>query len=207
MKSEIRNCQNCKNDFTIDGEDFNFYEKIKVPAPTFCLECRTVRRLTWRNEMSLFRRKCDAPGHDEMLISFLPPEENLVVYDSRAWWGDAWDPMSYGKDYDFSKNFFEGADVNESVVQKGSKIFHVCIDKAPIITHRVTCDDNFFLGAKMAFGKSNQITFGLIEGSAGGDLSCQSRSSMCFFTPIVHGFKHVGRLKDHTMKFLKRLEV
>ncbi len=106
-KEETKVCQNCKNDFIIEPEDFNFYEKIKVPPPTFCLECRTVRRLTWRNEMSLFRRKCDAPGHDETLISFLPPEENLVVYDSRAWWGDSWDPMSYGKEYDFSKSFFE----------------------------------------------------------------------------------------------------
>lgn len=105
--AETKICQNCKNDFIIEPEDFNFYEKIKVPAPTFCPECRTVRRLNWRNEMSFFKRKCDAPGHNEMLISFLPPEEKLVVYDSRAWWGDSWDPMSYGKEYDFSKSFFE----------------------------------------------------------------------------------------------------
>ena len=29
-KSEKRICQNCKKEFTIDPEDFNFYEKIKV---------------------------------------------------------------------------------------------------------------------------------------------------------------------------------
>jgi len=105
--NEKRICQNCKNDFTIEPEDFTFYEKIKVPPPTFCPECRTVRRLCWRNEMSLFKRKCDAPGHDEMLISFLHPDEKLVVYDAKAWWGDSWDPLSYGKEYDFSKSFFE----------------------------------------------------------------------------------------------------
>ena len=104
---ETRNCQNCKNEFTIEPEDFNFYKKIKVPPPTFCPECRTVRRLCWRNEMSLFHRKCDVPGHEEMLISFLPLEEKLTVYDSNAWWGDSWDPLSYGKEYDFSKPFFE----------------------------------------------------------------------------------------------------
>lgn len=100
-------CQNCKNQFTIEPEDFNFYEKIKVPPPTFCPECRTIRRLCWRNEMSLFKRKCDALGHNEMLISFLPPEEKLVVYCSNAWWGDGWDSLSYGKEYDFTKSFFE----------------------------------------------------------------------------------------------------
>jgi len=45
MKSETKNCQNCKKDFTIEPEDFNFYEKIKVPPPTFCPECRLQRRI------------------------------------------------------------------------------------------------------------------------------------------------------------------
>src|SRR3989344_7254469 len=106
-KKENRNCQNCKKEFTIEPEDFRFYEKIKVPPPTFCPECRTIRRLCWRNEMSLFKRKCNVPGHEEMLISFLHPDEKLVVYDSKNWWGDGWDPLSYGREYDFSKSFFE----------------------------------------------------------------------------------------------------
>ena len=104
---ENRTCQNCTQAFTIEPEDFNFYEKIKVPPPTFCPDCRTVRRLCWRNEMALFKRKCDAPGHEEMLISFLPPGEKLTVYDANAWWGDSWDPTLYGKEYDFSRSFFE----------------------------------------------------------------------------------------------------
>ncbi len=37
MESQTKNCQNCKKDFIIEPEDFNFYEKIKVPAPTFVL--------------------------------------------------------------------------------------------------------------------------------------------------------------------------
>ncbi|MBU1728191.1 hypothetical protein KKA39_02730, partial [Patescibacteria group bacterium] len=105
--SEKRICQNCKKDFIIEPEDFNFYEKIKVPSPTFCPECRTTRRLCWRNEMSLFKRKCDAQDHDEYLISIYHPDEKLVVYDNNYWWGDKWDPFSYGKEYDFSKPFFE----------------------------------------------------------------------------------------------------
>lgn len=104
--SEKRICQNCKGEFIIESEDFLFYKKIDVPPPTFCLECRTIRRLCWRNELSLFKRKCDAPGHDEILISFLPPEENLTVYDSKYWWGDEWDPISYGQEYNFKKSFF-----------------------------------------------------------------------------------------------------
>ena len=28
MKQQIKNCQNCKKDFTIESEDFKFYEKM-----------------------------------------------------------------------------------------------------------------------------------------------------------------------------------
>jgi RNA polymerase subunit RPABC4/transcription elongation factor Spt4 len=37
---ETKNCQNCKKDFNIEPDDFSFYEKMKVPVPTWCPECR-----------------------------------------------------------------------------------------------------------------------------------------------------------------------
>ncbi|MEA2006665.1 MAG: hypothetical protein U9O20_00690 [Patescibacteria group bacterium] len=30
------NCHNCKSEFTIESEDFEFYKKINVPAQIFC---------------------------------------------------------------------------------------------------------------------------------------------------------------------------
>ena len=36
MNSETKNCQNCHTNFVIVPDDFSFYEKIKVPTPTFC---------------------------------------------------------------------------------------------------------------------------------------------------------------------------
>ena len=57
-KVENRICQNCKKDFTIEPEDFNFYEKIKVPPPTWCPECRMIRRMNYRNERSLYKQDC-----------------------------------------------------------------------------------------------------------------------------------------------------
>lgn len=35
------------------------------------------------------------------------PETKLVVYDQDIWWGDQWDATDYGKEYDFSRPFFE----------------------------------------------------------------------------------------------------
>jgi len=83
MESETRKCQNCKKDFVIEQEDFNFYEKIKVPAPTFCPECRAIRRMTWRNERALCHRICDFSN--KKIISMFSPEANVRVYDRDIW--------------------------------------------------------------------------------------------------------------------------
>ncbi len=105
---ENRNCQNCKKDFVIEPEDLNFYEKIKVPPPTFCFDCRAQRRMMFRNERVMYKRENNAPDKKgEQIISIHRPELPLVVYDDRTWWSDSWDPLSYGTEYDFSKPFFE----------------------------------------------------------------------------------------------------
>ena len=104
-KSEKRNCQNCKNDFVIESDDFGFYEKIKVPPPTFCPECRRQRRLAWRNDLSFYNRECDLCK--KKIISLHHSEKPVVVYCTKCWWSDKWDPAIYGQDFDFSKTFFE----------------------------------------------------------------------------------------------------
>ena len=104
MKSKNKTCQNCKNDFTIEPDDFLFYEKVKAPPPTFCPECRLQRRLTFRNERGLHRAVCDL-CHKNM-ISVIPNGE-LKVYCVSCWVSENWNVMEYGKDYDFSKSFFE----------------------------------------------------------------------------------------------------
>ena len=105
MNSEQKICQNCKNQFTIEPEDFGFYEKIKVPPPTFCPDCRLQRRLMWRNERSLYRRKCNAPGHTEDIISIYKSPD-FTVYDHEYWFSDQWDSLSFGRTYDFDATFF-----------------------------------------------------------------------------------------------------
>jgi len=38
-EAEVKTCQNCKKDFTIEPDDFAFYEKMKVPAPHHSRKC------------------------------------------------------------------------------------------------------------------------------------------------------------------------
>ncbi|MFA5839009.1 MAG: hypothetical protein WC849_03675 [Candidatus Paceibacterota bacterium] len=105
MKSEIKNCQNCKKDFTIEPDDFSFYEKMKVPPPTFCPECRLIRRLVVRNERALYKRKCDLCGEEKILI--YPANSRYKVYCYNCFNSDKWDRETYAKEYDFSRPFFE----------------------------------------------------------------------------------------------------
>jgi len=103
MNSETRQCQNCKQEFVIEPEDFQFYEKIKVPAPTFCPDCRLQRKLAFRNERTLYKNKCKKCGKD--LISMYHQDSPMTVYCRDCWYSDSWDPMAYGKQVDFSQDF------------------------------------------------------------------------------------------------------
>lgn len=103
--SKNNTCQNCKKEFVITPDDFGFYEKIKVPAPTFCPECRLQRRTAWRNDWHLFKKKDALTG--EMIFSLFPEESPVKIYDRDYWWSDAWDAIQYGKEYDFSRPFFD----------------------------------------------------------------------------------------------------
>ncbi len=102
---ETRNCQNCKEDFTIEPDDFGFYEMMHVPVPTWCPPCRMQRRLSWRNERNLFRRK-DAHTRQDS-FSGIPAEASIQTYETSYWYGDEWEALDYGVKYDFSRPFFE----------------------------------------------------------------------------------------------------
>ena len=105
MNSENKICQNCKKDFVIEQEDFNFYEKIKVPPPTFCPLCRIERRFVFRNERKLFKVKDAFTGKE--IFSLYPEESGRKVVTEKEWFSDSWEGMEYAVDCDFSKIFLE----------------------------------------------------------------------------------------------------
>ncbi len=111
---EIKLCKHCNLSFDITDKDLEFYEKVSpvfwwqkynIPSPALCPDCRQQRRLSFRNERKLYKRKCDLTWKN--IISIYSPDKSYKVYDNEAWWGDKWNAMDYGKEFDFSKNFFE----------------------------------------------------------------------------------------------------
>ncbi len=103
--TESKTCQACKQQFVIEPADFDFYKKISVPPPTWCPTCRYQRRMSWRNTWHLFKKK-DAKTQQE-IFSIFPEESPVKIYERNFWNSDAWDPMDYGREYDWSIPFLE----------------------------------------------------------------------------------------------------
>jgi len=103
LAGQAKQCQSCKQEFVIEPEDFDFYEKMKVPAPTWCPECRFQRRLVWRNEWRLFKNK-DARTGKEIFTNFSPGAP-VKIYERDYWLSDNWDSLDYGKEIDWSRPF------------------------------------------------------------------------------------------------------
>jgi hypothetical protein len=105
MNTETKICQNCKSEFTVEPDDFAFYEKMGVPAPNLCPKCRMKRKLVWRNERTLYKNICKLC--DKSVITMYNPDSPYVVYCSDCWQSDKWDPKSYAQEYDIKRPFFE----------------------------------------------------------------------------------------------------
>ncbi len=101
----MRKCEQCQREFNVAPADQEFYAKIDVPAPKKCPDCRLIRRFMERNPKNLYYRVCDLTG--KQTLSQYHKDQPFPVYSPEAWWGDDWDALQYGQDFDFNRPFFE----------------------------------------------------------------------------------------------------
>jgi hypothetical protein len=104
MSNESKICQGCKTVFVSTSQDGVFYNTMHVPGPTLCPSCRQQRRLAIRNERTFYARQCDRCK--KSIISYFHSAKPHVVYCPECWYGDTWDAFDYGRDVDFSRDFF-----------------------------------------------------------------------------------------------------
>lgn len=97
-----RTCPECSTVFRIDADDIALLKKLKVPPYTRCFDCRRQRRFAFVNYTSLYKRPCSAPEHSEDMISAIAPGIDIPVYDYAFWYGEGWDPMSFGEKIDLN---------------------------------------------------------------------------------------------------------
>jgi len=107
-------CTQCQSPFEVTHEDQVLLAKMTpvfqdkqfpIPEPTLCFDCRLQRRMAFYNTRNLYKRECAKTG--KQIISMYSPERKINVFEKDAWFGDDWSPLDYGRDYDFSRPFFE----------------------------------------------------------------------------------------------------
>ncbi|MEK7181094.1 MAG: hypothetical protein AAB738_02035, partial [Patescibacteria group bacterium] len=105
MNSETRTCKKCGQNFTVEPDDFSFYQKLDVPPPKLCPDCRFKRRAQFRNEFTLYNRTCNLC--QKPIISMYNPQAPYKIYCPDCWHSDKWDPFSYGQAYNHARPFFD----------------------------------------------------------------------------------------------------
>ncbi|MDP3948953.1 MAG: hypothetical protein Q8Q17_03325 [bacterium] len=105
MNSETKICQNCKQEFVIEPDDFAYYERLDLPLPDKCVYCR------WKHLLSFWVfgkfRIAKSALSGKSIITVFPESVKFPLYDHKEWVSDAWDPFSYGQEYDSKRSFFE----------------------------------------------------------------------------------------------------
>ncbi len=106
MQSETKKCNNCSAQFILDSNDLGFYEKMKVPAPKVCPDCRFKMRAMFRNETNLYSgRTCALCGKG--ILSMYNPKSPYTIYCYNCFYSEKWDPKDYAMDYDESRPFID----------------------------------------------------------------------------------------------------
>lgn len=114
MSTSTPVCASCQQTFSITAADRAFLEKLSpviggkkfaLPEPMLCPDCRQMKRQAMANQLHLFKNTCGLTG--KSIISNFHPDSGYTVYSHEAWWGDSWDPLRNGKDFDFNRPFFE----------------------------------------------------------------------------------------------------
>lgn len=110
----MKTCIQCKSSFEVHADELEFIKniiftygnkKFTPSEPEYCPDCRQQLRVIHRNEQYLYQVKSDLS--DKQLISIYNPEIPHTIYSQEEWNSDQWDPMSYGRDFDFSRPFFD----------------------------------------------------------------------------------------------------
>src|SRR5262249_30978144 len=115
MASELTQyCVTCGDTFIHDASDASFLSKMRqqfpwleheLPAPTRCPLCRLNRRLVFRNLTSVAWAK--EYGTAQKIFSFYPGGAPFPIISNERWWAGEADPLRYGRDFDYSRPFFD----------------------------------------------------------------------------------------------------
>lgn len=120
---ETKKCRLTGEEFVVTDRDMVFFEKLWIPSPTLCPRELWRNLFAYRNEWNLFSRTCSKTG--ATMLSQYRPDTIFPVYNHRLWWSDDWSAFDYGRNFDFSKNYFDQYKSLQDIVPRvGTTIFN-----------------------------------------------------------------------------------
>jgi len=182
---ETKACKKCWTKFDITNDDLEFYNKISptfdwkkysIPSPTLCPDCRRQRRLSYRIERPLYKRKCDFSG--KPLISMYSPDKKDIVYEKDFWWSDEWNPLDYGQNFDFSKPFFE--QFADFAIKVPKAHIEISPSENSIYTNQAGYNKNCYLTFEAWFNENSLYSNSVWNSTNVVDCSFSSNLQNCF---------------------------
>lgn len=151
----LKTCTKCQSQFEVSDFEKQFLQKIspeiggqkfQIPEPEICPDCRLQNRTVFRNEQFLYHNKSTFSG--KPLISLFSPDtpwgKNIKVISNEEWWSDSWDPMDYGRDFDFNIPFFEQfAELNAQIPQQN--LMQSSNENCPYTTGTGSCKNCYLI--------------------------------------------------------------
>ena len=113
-------CATCGQTFTVENPEREFLREMGLPSPPRnCPLCRRQRRLAFRNERHMYYRTCDQSGARIIALYLQESLRKIVTFEQRSWRDySKMDPLYFGRDYDFSRPFFEQFAALKAVVPR-----------------------------------------------------------------------------------------
>jgi len=113
-----RICKQCGEQFEMTEEYSAFLKRVspmigskkyQIPPPALCPNCRLQERTCHRNERFLHKNTSSLSGKEIISLYDRQPlwGKPYEIFTQDEWYGDRWDPMKYGRSFDFSRTFFE----------------------------------------------------------------------------------------------------
>ena len=77
--------EQCTEAFKITPDELKFYQRMSLPLPHLCPNCRHYQRIKQRNPLKLWHRKCMKEGCENEFETSYSPDRPEIVYCERCY--------------------------------------------------------------------------------------------------------------------------
>jgi len=190
--AQIATCKISGKQFEILPQEEKFCERMGFPLPGIHPKERLRKLFATRNEWKLYKRKCDKTGKE--ILSAYKPDCGFKVYDNPIWWGDSWDGLDYGQEFDFSKPFFDQfASLQLNVPREGTTIFNS--ENCEYNSH-IRNSKNCYLNSLVAKCEDALYSYWIVENKDIMDCLYTNYSTLCYWCSDVNHCFNCTHLRE-----------